>query len=441
MSDILVLDDEQGMRSFLKVMLEKEGYAVTLSDSVQTGLDAIKKNAFDLIISDLRLTDGSGIDFLRQAREIAPHTFFIIITAYATLETALEAIKLGASDYIVKPFKIDMLRAAVKNALEKKMLMDENQYLRHEIGSKNEYANIIFHDEKMKKLLEVAQKAAKSEANIFITGESGSGKERFARYIHTQSLRYNGPFVAVNCGALPETLLESELFGYVSGAFTGANKNKDGLFVVANKGTIFLDEISETTNAFQVKLLRVIQEREVRPLGSGNIKTVDVRIIAATNKNAEESVKKGELREDLYYRLNVIPIHILPLRERPKDIPFLAEYFVNQYSVGRKKITANAMNELLKYPFPGNVRELENIIERVCVLSSDAQIDADDLAFLMTNRTSPVDHPLRPLADVERDHIISVLKICDNNKSKAAQILNVSRKYIYQKLSEYGIKA
>lgn len=439
MSDILILDDEQGMRSFLKVMLEKEGYAVTLSDSVQSGMDAIKKNAFDLVVSDLRLTDGSGIDFLKQAREIAPHMFCIIITAYATLETALEAIKLGASDYILKPFKIETLRGAIKNALEKKRLFDENQYLRNAIGGTNEYENITFHDEKMKKLLEVAEKAAKSDANIFITGESGSGKERFARHIHARSLRCNGPFVGVNCGALPETLLESELFGYVSGAFTGANKNKDGLFVVANKGTIFLDEISETSNAFQVKLLRVIQERELRPLGSSNVKKIDVRIIAATNKSTEESLKKGELREDLYYRLNVIPIHILPLRERPADVPFLADYFIAQYSNGHKKLSAAAHTALLTYPFPGNVRELENIIERVCVLSSNHVVTDEDFAFLHGQRECSVAHPLRPLADVDREHILSVLSLCDNNKSKASHILGVSRKYIYQKLKDYGI--
>ncbi len=423
MGNILVLDDEQSMREMLSVMLEEEGYNVTLVASIKEAEDAIRKNVYDLVISDLKLGDGNGIDFLTTLKEISPVTSFIIITAFATLESALNAIKLGAYDYVLKPFKIDVLRNSVRKAFEAKMLLEENMYLRKIVNKENVYDTIISKDVKMKQLIELSQKAAKSDSNILITGESGSGKEMFARYIHKNSGRSKGPFVAVNCGALTETLLESELFGYVAGAFTGANKNKDGLFVVANKGTIFLDEVTETSNNFQVKLLRVLQEMEIRPVGSQNIKKIDVRVVTATNKDITEQVNAGNFRSDLFYRLNVIPIHIPPLRDRFSDVPHLAEYFLNKFSNGTKKLSQDAVELLM--------------------LSTGSLITAGDMSFLVQTNLDAADLSGRrnnmSLAGVEREHIINVLGACDGNKSKAAEILGVSRKFIYSKIKEFDL--
>ena len=438
MGNILVLDDEQGMREMLQMMLEEEGYNVTTVPDIAEATAAVKQNVYDLIISDLRLEDGNGIDFLSTVKEISPFSSVIIITAYATLESALKAIRIGAYDYILKPFKIDMLRNTVRNAFQKKTLVEENLYLREMADKANIYDNIVAESRIIRSLIDLSYKAAQSDANIMITGESGVGKEMFARFIHKNSRRKEEPFIAINCGALPENLLESELFGYVTGAFTGANKNKEGLFVVANKGTIFLDEISETTNNFQVKLLRVIQEQEIRPVGSSSVKKIDVRIIAASNKEMGALVDEGAFRKDLYYRINVIPVHIPPLRDRREDIPLLADHFLRQYGSNRKRLAPEAMTMLLHYDFPGNVRELQNIIERVCVLTQGSLITKDDLYFLEPAVDEEYgETALIPLKEMEKRHLLRVLRACEGNKSRAADILGVSRKFIYSKVKEY----
>ena len=380
------------------------------------------------------------IDFLSTVKEISPFSSVIIITAYATLESALKAIRIGAYDYILKPFKIDMLRNTVRNAFQKKTLVEENLYLREMADKANIYDNIVAESRIIRSLIDLSYKAAQSDANIMITGESGVGKEMFARFIHKNSRRKEEPFIAINCGALPENLLESELFGYVTGAFTGANKNKEGLFVVANKGTIFLDEISETTNNFQVKLLRVIQEQEIRPVGSSSVKKIDVRIIAASNKDMSVMVEEGSFRKDLYYRINVIPVHIPPLRDRREDIPLLADHFLRQYGSNRKRLAPEALEMLLHYDFPGNVRELQNIIERVCVLTQGSLITKEDLHFLEpTPDEGYGETALISLKEVEKHHLLRVLRACEGNKSRAADILGVSRKFIYSKVKEYQL--
>ncbi|TYB30954.1 MAG: sigma-54-dependent Fis family transcriptional regulator [Candidatus Mcinerneyibacterium aminivorans] len=443
MANILVLDDEKGMREFLEIMLTNEGYSVSLAATEEKAVELVKKNLYDLVISDLRLKEGSGIDFLKKLKDISPSTYFIIITAYATLDTAIEAIKLGAFDYILKPFKIDMLRKQISSALERKSLIEENLYLRDRINKQKVPRDIIFNDEKIESIYNTAIKAAQSESTILLTGESGTGKEMFARLIHNKSFRSDGPFVVFNCGALSENLLESELFGHIAGSFTGANKNKDGLFVVAEGGSIFLDEIAETTNNFQVKLLRAIQEKEIKPVGSNSFKKVDVRIIAASNKNLEKQVEKGNFRKDLYYRLNVIPIHIPPLRERKNDIPRLAKHFLDYYSNGQKKIVDEAMQILIQHDYPGNVRELENIMERVSVLSRGKEITPEDLKFMGSDFDMEVQKStsseIKTLKEIEKEHIKKVLKLCNGNKSKTARKLEVSRRFIYKKINEYNI--
>jgi len=443
MANILVLDDEKSMREFLEIMLTNEGYSVSLAATEDEAVELVKENLYDLVISDLRLKEGNGISFLKKMKDISPSTYFIIITAYATLDTAIEAIKLGAYDYILKPFKIDMLRKQISSALERKSLIEENLYLRDRINKKKIPEKIIFEDEKIESIYNTAIKAAQSESTILLTGESGTGKEMFARLIHKKSFRKDDPFIVFNCGALSENLLESELFGHVAGAFTGANKNKDGLFVVAEGGTIFLDEIAETSNNFQVKLLRTIQEKEIKPVGSNNFKKVDVRIIAASNKNLENEVEKGNFRKDLFYRLNVIPIHIPPLRKRRSDIPQLAKHFINYYSNGKKEISNEAMDILVSYDYPGNVRELENIMERVSVLSKGKYVKPEDLQFIRNEvkefKYLEKSSGIKTLKEIEKEHIKRVLKICEGNKSKTAKKLDVSRRFIYKKIKEYDI--
>jgi len=439
MANILVLDDEKGMRQFLEIMLEKDGHNPTTAESEKEAIKLIKDNMYDLVISDLRLKEGNGISFLNQLSEISPSTYFIIITAYASLDTSLKAIKLGAFDYILKPFKIEVLRKQIDAALEKKRLIEENIYLRERLNKDQDLDKIIFENEKMKEIYKTAVKAAKSESTILINGESGTGKEMFAKLIHNHSFRKEKPFIAFNCGSLNENLLESELFGHVRGAFTGAKSNKDGLFTVADEGTIFLDEIAETSNNFQVKLLRVIQENKIKPVGSNNIREVDVRIIAASNKDLKKEMEAGNFRKDLFYRLNVIPISLPPLRERKDDIPYLATYFLENFSNGKKELSDEAVNLLMNYDFPGNIRELENMMERVSVLSTNKIIKKEDFSFLNVSaagRDFKNEKGIKPLEEIENSYIKKAIEFFDGNKSKAAEALDVSRSYIYKKLKE-----
>ncbi|MEK7842002.1 MAG: sigma-54 dependent transcriptional regulator, partial [Deltaproteobacteria bacterium] len=371
---ILIVDDEKGIRDFLEIMLKKEGYRVSSAPGGEEAMRLFNNSSYDLVISDVRMKGMGGVELLKSIKEINPETVVLMITAYASVDTAIDAMKAGAYDYITKPFKVDEVKHIIRNALDKKRLETENILLKRELKTKYAFGNLIGTSPKMLEIYEIIKRVADTKTNILLTGESGTGKELVARAIHYEGIRKDKPFVPINCGAIPENLLESELFGYQKGAFTGAAANKSGLFEVANEGTIFLDEITELPIQLQVKLLRVIQERNFRRVGGIEDISVDVRIIAASNKDIEREVKEGRFREDLFYRLNVIPVRMPPLRERQEDIPILSRHFLEGYckelDKNIKKISGEAMEILLKYNYPGNIRELANIIERAVALEN-----------------------------------------------------------------------
>jgi len=370
MNKILIVDDEQSMRDFLAIMLKKEGHEVVTAENGTEALKAVQAEIFDLVITDVKMPGLDGIGVLKLIKEISADTIVIMITAFATAETAVEAMKLGAYDYITKPFKIDEIKLIIQKAIEKRHLRKENILLRREIKSRAAFDNFIGKSESMQKIFSLIMQVADTSSTVLITGESGTGKELVAKAIHFNSSRKDKPFVTVNCGALPETLLESELFGHMKGSFSGAFTSKQGLFEVANEGTIFLDQISATTSALQIKLLRVLQDREFMRVGGTTTLKVDVRVIAASNKDLLEEVSKSAFREDLYYRLNVLPIVIPPLRDRRDDIPLLVDFFLGKECQGRerKKITPKALKCLMSHRWPGNVRELENTVELLQIL-------------------------------------------------------------------------
>ena len=371
MNKILIVDDEQSMRDFLATKLKKEGYDVVTAENGAEALKAAQAEIFDLVITDDIMPGLDGIGVLKMIKEISAETIVIMITAFATKETAVEAMKLGAYDYITKPFRIDEIKLIIQKAIEKRHLRKENILLRREIKSRAAFDNFIGKSESMQKIFSLIMQVADTSSTVLITGESGTGKELVAKAIHFNSSRKDKPFVTVNCGALPETLLESELFGHMKGSFSGAFTSKQGLFEVANEGTIFLDQISATTSALQIKLLRVLQDREFMRVGGTTTLKVDVRVIAASNKDLLEEVSKSAFREDLYYRLNVLPIVIPPLRDRRDDIPLLVDFFLGKECQGRerKKITPKALKCLMSHRWPGNVRELENTVERLKILA------------------------------------------------------------------------
>ncbi|MDH4163185.1 MAG: sigma-54 dependent transcriptional regulator [Nitrospirota bacterium] len=370
MNRILIVDDEKSMRELLSILLKKEGYDVATADNGDSALQAVQQEIYDLVITDIRMPKIDGIELLKAVKELSPETVVIVITAFASTETAVDAMKLGAYDYITKPFKNEEIRLVVQKALEKRLLRKENILLRREIESRAGFDNFIGKSEAMQQIFSLIRQVADTRSTILINGESGTGKELVARAIHYSGSRKNSPFVTVNCGALPETLLESELFGYMKGAFTGAVANKQGLFEAANGGTLFLDEISTTTPALQIKLLRVLQTKEIKRVGGTADIKVDVRIIAASNRDLLQEVNKGTFREDLYYRLNVIPILVPTLRGRKEDIPLLIDHFLGKLgSEGQKKrMSEEAKDRLSGYGWPGNVRELENAVERLYTL-------------------------------------------------------------------------
>ncbi len=369
--NLLIVDDEASLRDFLSIVFEEDGWRVDAAASVASARIALAKNEPDLILCDLMLPDGSGIDLLREVKVSAPSVAVIMITAHTSTKSAVEALKAGAFDYIAKPFDIDELKIIVRNAVERKELEDENLHLRTALEERFTFSSIIGRSARMQEIFSIVQRIAKTASTVLISGDSGTGKELIARAIHYNSGR-RGKFVSINCGALPETLLESELFGHERGAFTGAIREKRGLFQEAERGTIFLDEIGETSTAMQIKLLRVLQDHVVRRVGSNSESQVDVRVIAATNRDLAESIRAGTFREDLFYRINVIPITLPPLRQRKEDIALLVEHFITKYSktmgVPQKRISTDAMRSIEKYHWPGNVRELENVIERMIAL-------------------------------------------------------------------------
>jgi len=450
---ILVVDDERSMQEFLEIFFRSEGYDVVTTGEVDTALLHLENDDFDVIISDIQMPERSGIELLHAARDITPEAVVIMITAFASTETAISAMKEGAYDYVTKPFKVDELRIVVEKALEKKQLSSENRRLRKELRSQTRDRSIIGNSSAIRRVSELIAQVADSKANVLISGESGTGKEIVARAIHRGGTRSDKPFVAVNCAAIPETLLESELFGHVKGAFTGAVQNKAGLFEAANGGTLFLDEVGELTLAVQVKLLRAIQEKCFRRVGASSDTQADVRIIAASNRRLEDEVASGHFREDLYYRLNVIEIPIPPLRERSEDIPLLVTHFIEKYATELENpvshATDEAMARLMEYRFPGNVRELENVIERAVALSRSDAIDIDSLPPAVLSPAGCAEAPRitsstgidleAMLNEYERGLLREALRAANGVKKKAAQLVGVSFRSFRYRLEKLGL--
>ena len=441
---ILLIEDEKIMRVTLEDALKGEGYEVMSFEAGSSALQSMKSSSFDVAVTDVRLPDMDGFDIVREITRTkdAP---VIVMTAYGTIKDAVEAMKLGAFDYITKPFALDEFLLLIERALEIKRLREENIRLKKDLNKCYCAPNIIGESAEMKKVFSLIEKVSVADATVLILGESGTGKELVATTIHYQSKRKDKPLIKVNCAALPEGLIESELFGHERGAFTGAVKRKPGRFELASGGTIFLDEIGDLPPATQAKILRVIQERQFERIGGTATLNVDVRIIAATNRNLEAEVSAGRFREDLYYRLNVIPIILPPLRERKEDIPALIEIFMEKYGDGLGKaveFSKDAIEMLLAYDYPGNVRELENIIERCITLSINEVISKDELpAFILRGAHSTKSLFLSDIAaDAEKGHIIRVLKTTRGNKTRAAEILGISRKTLWEKMNSYGIR-
>ena len=450
---VLVVDDEQSMREFLEIFFRGEGYDVTTAADVDSAMIAVDADDFDVVISDIQMPERSGLDLLHAVKETAPQTVVIMITAFATTETAITAMKQGAYDYVTKPFKVDELRLVVEKALEKRLLSAENQRLKSELRKETRRRQLVGNGRAMEQLYELVARVANTKTNVLVCGESGTGKELVARAIHDQSERRDQPFVAVNCGAIPENLLESELFGHVKGAFTGAVTNKAGLFETAHKGTLFLDEIGELPPTLQVKLLRVIQDKAVRRVGGTSDTLVDVRIIAATNRRLEEEVAASRFREDLYYRLNVIQIGLPPLRDRTEDIPLLVTHFLEKYALELGKPVAGfseaAMERLLEYGFPGNVRELENMVERAVALSQGGPIGPESLPPTMLEppvRGTTAKLPLEGanldslVNEFERGLLREALRQSRGVKKRAAQLLGISFRSFRYRLEKLGME-
>lgn len=451
---ILIVDDEKSMREFLEIMLLKDGYQVHTADSGQSALEAIQRDSFDMLITDIRMKPVNGLDVLKQCKAVSPGTVVIIISAYASTETAVAAMKEGAYDYLPKPFKVDEIRSVIEGAFrnrgaEKVTNPQEGPFY---------FGCLIGESPAMRKVYELIQRVAATNSNVLITGESGTGKELVAKAIHRQSPRNGEPFVVVNCAGVPESLIESELFGYKKGAFTGASTTRKGMVETAQGGTLFLDEIGELSMALQVKLLRLVQEKTIRMIGGTEDISVDVRIISATNRDLEEMVIENKFREDLYYRLNVLPIRIPPLRERPMDIQILAQHFLSRFSreFGKDihKLSSYAMDILKNYDFPGNVRELEHIIERGVALESSSIILPDSLT-LSTYKRSRNDPPPctamnlppegidldRYLMEIERKMLHQALQATRGIKHKAAGLLGITFRSFRYRLIKYGMES
>jgi two-component system response regulator HydG len=438
---ILVVDDDAAHRTMLATLLGSWGYPVTEADDGGRAVAAVRRQAFDLILMDVRMIEVSGIEALEQIKTINPAIPVVLMTAYASVETAVEAIRKGAYDYLTKPLDFDKLRLTVQRAMEHLRLQAENRQLKADLGRDLNRSHIIGHSPAMCALLETVAQVAPTEATVLITGESGTGKELIAAAIHDNSLRRRGPLVKINCAAITETLLESELFGHEKGAFTGADRRKEGRIVQAHGGSLFLDEVGEMPLTMQVKLLRAIQEREVVRVGGQEPVAVDVRIIAATNRDLGQMISDGTFRQDLYYRLNVVGLHLPPLRERRADIPLLASHFLKHFAEKNRKaiqgFTPAAMDRLIRHRWPGNVRELANAVERAVVLSRGAYLDEAD--FQEPTGPSPEAPPLPrgPLSELERQAILRTLEATGGNKSEAARRLGITRKTLHQKLKHY----
>ena len=445
---ILVVDDESAILVSLGILFKNEGFEVATAQGGKAGLEALEQKPPDVLLTDIRMPGISGMDLLAAARQQAPEMPVILMTAQAELRTAIDAVNQGAFQYIQKPFETAALVALCRRAYEHRRLKVENKSLRLEIRRRDRSQSVrpIGRSRQFAEVMTLAETVAPTESTVLIQGESGTGKEVIARYVHEMSPRADGPFFSINCGALPESLLESELFGHVKGSFTGAVRDREGLFAAAKGGTFFLDEIGETTPATQVKLLRVLQEREVIPVGGTEAVPVDVRLIAATNRDLEEEIRGGRFRTDLFYRLNVIAIHLPPLRSRRDDIPLLAEAFLKRMAADRKEepksLASEVLDAILAYDWPGNVRELENALERASTLTKGAEIPASALPVRVTERRAePLvaerAHPNPTLDVIERAYITWVLQAEAGNKTRAAEVLGIDPSTLYRKLSRY----
>jgi two-component system response regulator PilR (NtrC family) len=459
MANLLIVDDEQSMRQLLTLVFGRAGHSVRSAENGRQALEQLRQSPADLIISDVKMPDMGGIELLTAARQLSPDVVIVMMTAFATVETAREAFKLGADDFIQKPFDIDELKLIVAKGLEKLALKEEIKTLIKEQRERGNLGNIIGHSERMQAVYQMIETVAEVQSTVLVTGESGTGKELVARAIHDLSPRAERPFVSINCGAFTETLLESELFGYVKGSFTGATSNRKGLFEAANRGTIFLDEIGEMSAAMQVKLLRVLQERRVRPVGAHEELEIDTRVICATNRDLSAMVKDGSFREDLFYRVSVIPIELPPLRERPEDIPELAEHFVKKFcaQTGRTlTLSEKALRLLEAYSWPGNVRELEHTIERAVALERSTSIQPERLPEQITNYNpefarrrdqDPFELPesglnlVAHLEHLEKSYVLEALERTGYSQSRAAELLHLSVRSLRHLLDKYDIRS
>jgi len=456
---IMVVDDELSMREVLEMMLNKEGYQVTCAENGRNAIGLLEKNQYDLMLCDIRLGDISGLDVLQASKKCNPDTVVILISAYASTETAVEAMNAGAYDYVPKPFDKDELMQTVAKALDLKTLEQEKELLDDQLKENLHFGLLIGNSPAMSHIYKLILQLAKTKTNVLITGESGTGKELIAKSIHQESDRNDQPFVVINCGGIPETLMESELFGHKKGSFTGATQDKKGLFEIAHQGTIFLDEIGELSLPIQVKLLRAVQEKVFKPVGGNEDISVDIRIISATNKKLEKEVIAGNFREDLFYRLNVIELKVPPLRERKTDLRLLAQHFLEKYSqeMGKEisKFSYYAIDLLNKYDFPGNIRELENLLERSVALSTTNIILPDSLALSLhkrrwiegfKDRRFDLDEVSRGvsldgiLEDIERGYLKKALDCSKGSKNKAAELLGVSFRSLRYRLDKLGIE-
>ena len=448
---ILVVDDDDAHRTMLKTLIGGWGYAVSQANDGSTAIERVREQPFDLVLMDIRMLSVSGLEALEQIKQLNPAIPVLIMTAYSSIDTAVEAIKKGAYDYLTKPLDFEHLKLVMQRAMEHVGLKAENLKLKFEIDSHFDRQQIIGSGPAMTELLETVAQVAPSEATVLVTGPSGTGKELVAGAIHYNSPRRQGPFVKINCAAISETLLESEMFGHEKGAFTGADRRKEGRFVQADKGSLFLDEVSEMPLGMQVKLLRVLQERELTRVGGEAVVPVDVRVIAATNRNLSERVAAGDFRQDLYYRLNVVELNVPPLTRRREDIPLLAQAFLEHFARKNNKeikgFTPQAMDVMVRHDWPGNVRELMNAVERAVVLSREIYLDTGDLPLqplsgsgeALSAASQPPLHENLPLEEIEKVSILQTLEAAGGNKSEAARRLGITRKTLHKKLKKYGV--